>query len=126
MSDFFSLLVPFLDVSVCIVKTVRQGDLSQKSKCSEEYLAAVSECIMHPNLIKRLGIKEGNVELETEHGKVVLKAVPNPEEEVPEDVVLVPFGPLANRLTSLSEDGLVIKMLKGKIRTSKEPVSSIC
>ncbi|MHA1145462.1 MAG: molybdopterin dinucleotide binding domain-containing protein [Candidatus Helarchaeota archaeon] len=122
MSDFFSLLVPFLDVTLSIVKMVKQGDLAMKNKCSTEYMDAAAICMMHPNLIKRLGMKEGNVELQTDHGRVVLKATSNPEEEVPEDLVLVPYGPWAQELTNTSKDGLIMKNLKAKIRTSKEEI----
>lgn len=126
MSDFFSLLVPFLDVTVSIIKTVKQSDNSTNNKCTAEYTDATARCIMHPNLITRLGMKEGNIQLETDHGKVTLEAIPNTEETVPEDLVLVPFGPWAQKITTISADGLLIKNLKAKIRTSKEDIQKFC
>lgn len=126
MSDFFSLLVPFLEVTVSIIKTVKQSDNSTNNKCSEEYTDATARCIMHPNLITRLGMKEGNIRLETDYGNVILKAIPNAEDTVPEDLVLVPFGPWAQKVTTLSADGRLIKNLEAKIRTSKEDIQKFC
>jgi formylmethanofuran dehydrogenase subunit D len=122
--DFYKTLVPSIDVLVDIGRTINLEKMSMYGKLSQEYLENLAVCLIHPNDLKRLGMKEGNLKITTKSGSVVLKAVKN-EYETSEGIIVIPNGPLANRI--IPEESFQANNLwfKASIKTTKEPVSKL-
>lgn len=124
LMDFYKTLVPSIDVLVDIGRTINLEKMSMYGKLSQEYLENLAVCLIHPNDLKRLGMKEGNLKITTKSGSVVLKAVKN-EYETSEGIIVIPNGPLANRI--IPEESFQANNLwfKASIKTTKEPVSKL-
>jgi formylmethanofuran dehydrogenase subunit D len=122
--DFYKTLIPSIDVLVDIGRTINLEKMSMYGKLSQEYFENSAVCLIHPNDLKKLGIKEGNLKITTKSGSVVLKAVKN-EFETSEGIIVIPNGPLANRI--IPEESFQQNHLwfKASIKTTKEPVSNL-
>jgi len=82
-------------------------------KLSSEYLESVVICLMDPNDMKALGIKENtNVKVTTDFGSVILKAVES--STAPHSkVVFIPYGPWASQIMNPETHGTGMPSLKG-------------
>lgn len=79
-------------------RTIWQGQAIEAGKDLQMYIDYAAICNLSQSQFDKLGIKEGdNVEIISEYGDVVLKAV-KAKEELPEGMVYVPMGPWANRV----------------------------
>jgi formylmethanofuran dehydrogenase subunit D len=68
---------------------------------------------MDPDDLKKLGVKEkSNVQVSTEHGSVVVKAVKSPRAPHP-NVIFIPYGPWANVVVNPETDSIGMPSLKG-------------
>lgn len=122
--DFYKTLIPSIDILVDIGRTIDLEKMSMYGKLSEEYFENSAVCLIHPDDLKRLGIKEGNLKITTKSGSVVLKAVKN-EFETSEGIIVIPNGPLVNRIIpdeSFQQNHL---WFKASVKTTKEPISSL-
>lgn len=122
--DFYKSLIPSIDVLVNIGRTINLEKMSMYGKLSQEYLENAAVCLIHPIDLKRLGIKEGNLAITTKSGSVVFKAIKT-EFETSEGIIVIPSGPLANRI--IPEESFQQNHLwfKASIKTTKEPVSKL-
>ena len=122
--DFYQSLIPSIDVLVNIGRTINLEKMSMYGKLSQEYLENAAVCLIHPNDLNRLGIKEGNVTVTTKSGSVVLKAVKN-EFETSEGIIVIPSGLFANRI--IPEESFQQNHLwfKASIKTTKESISKL-
>ena len=94
-------------------RTVWQGEAIESGKDLQMYVDYAAKCDMSPNQFEELGIKEGdNVEIISEHGDVVLKAV-KAKEALPEGMVYVPMGPWANRVVKPDTESTAMPSFKG-------------
>ena len=104
---------PKLQVTLLTGRTIEQGVAKERGKASKEYVESVSVCYMDPEDLKRLGIKEKtNVQVSTEHGSVVVKAVKslrNPHHSV----IFIPYGPWANAVVNPETHSIGMPSLKG-------------
>ena len=104
---------PKLWVTLLTGRTIEQGVAKERGKTSKEYVESVSVCYMDPEDLKRLGIKEKtNVQVSTEHGSVVVKAVKSLRGPHP-SVIFIPYGPWANAVVNPETHSIGMPSLKG-------------
>ena len=104
---------PKLQVTLLTGRTIEQGVAKERGKASKEYVESVSVCYMDPEDLKRLGIKEKtNVQVSTEHGSVVVKAVKSLRGPHP-NVIFIPYGPWANAVVNPKTHSIGMPSLKG-------------
>jgi len=104
---------PKLQVTLLTGRTIEQGVAKERGKASKEYVESVSVCYMDPEDLKRLGIKEKtNVQVSTEHGSVVVKAVKSLRGPHP-NVIFIPYGPWANVVVNPETHSIGMPSLKG-------------
>jgi formylmethanofuran dehydrogenase subunit D len=104
---------PKLQVTLLTGRTIEQGVGKERGKASKEYFESVSVCYMDPEDLKRLGIKEKtNVQVSTEHGSVVVKAVKSLRNPHP-SVIFIPYGPWANAVVNPETHSIGMPSLKG-------------
>ena len=104
---------PKLQVTLLTGRTIEQGVAKERGKASKEYFESVSVCYMDPEDLKRLGIKEKtNVQVSTEHGSVVVKAVKSLRGPHP-SVIFIPYGPWANAVVNPETHSIGMPSLKG-------------
>ena len=102
-----------LRVTLLTGRTIEQGVGKERGKASKEYFESVSVCYMDPEDLKRLGIKEKtNVQVSTEHGSVVVKAVKSLRTPHPR-VIFIPYGPWANAVVDPETNSIGMPSLKG-------------
>ena len=102
-----------LQVTLLTGRTIEQGVGKERGKASMEYMESVSVCYMDPEDLKRLGIKEKtNVQVSTEHGSVVVKAVKSLRNPHP-SVIFIPYGPWANAVVNPETHSIGMPSLKG-------------
>ena len=104
---------PKLRVTLLTGRTIEQGVGKERGKASKEYVESVSVCYMDPEDLKRPGIKEKtNVQVSTEHGSVVVKAVKSLRNPHP-SVIFIPYGPWANAVVNPETHSIGMPSLKG-------------
>ncbi len=104
---------PKLRVTLLTGRTIEQGVAKERGKASKEYVESVSVCYMDPEDLKRLEIKEKtNVQVSTEHGSVVVKAVKSLRGPHP-SVIFIPYGPWANAVVNPETHSIGMPSLKG-------------
>lgn len=102
-----------LKVTLITGRTIEQGVSKEHGKSSMEYMESVAVCYMDPQDLKKLGIKDGsNVEVSTNFGSVVLKAVKSTRTPHP-GVIFIPYGPWANAVVDPETHGLGMPSFKG-------------
>lgn len=102
-----------LRVTLLTGRTIEQGVAKERGKASKEYFESVSVCYIDPEDLKRLGIKEKtNVQVSTEHGSVVVKAVKSLRNPHP-SVIFIPYGPWANVVVNPETHSIGMPSLKG-------------
>lgn len=122
--EFYKSLVPQIDVIVTIGRTINLEKTARYGKLSSEYFENSAICLIHPNDLKKLGVKEGNLKITTESGSVIVRAVSS-EHETSEGIIVIANGPWANKL--LSEENFQRNQLwfKAIAETTKEKVSTL-
>ncbi|NVM28920.1 MAG: hypothetical protein HWN65_08750 [Candidatus Helarchaeota archaeon] len=122
--EFYKSLVPQIDVIVTIGRTINLEKTARYGKLSSEYFENSAICLIHPNDLKKLGMKEGNLKITTEIGSVIVRAVSS-ENETSEGIIVIANGPWANRL--LGEENFQRNQLwfKAIAETTKEKVSTL-
>ena len=104
---------PKLRVTLLTGRTIEQGVGKEHGKASKEYFESVSVCYMDPEDLKRLGIKEKtNIQVSTEHGSVVVKALKSLRTPHP-SVIFIPYGPWANVVVNPETHSIGMPSLKG-------------
>ncbi|MFX0132649.1 MAG: molybdopterin dinucleotide binding domain-containing protein [Candidatus Hodarchaeota archaeon] len=127
MSDdesFYRFLVPKIKLLASIVRTVPQSVISDKSITSLEYLDALAICLIHPDDMKLLGIKEGNIKLTSEFGSVIVKAIES-EKDTEKGIIFLPLGPWANQISGLDNKTLRLKNLEVKVEVTNDKITDI-
>jgi formylmethanofuran dehydrogenase subunit D len=105
--------MPKLKVSLLTGRTIDQGKGKEMGKLSKEYLESVIICQMDPKDMRSLGIKENtNVQVTTDFGSVVLRAVKSARTPHPK-VVFIPYGPWASLIMNPKTHGTGMPSLKG-------------
>jgi len=100
-------------VNLLTGRTIEQGASMEAGKEKERYTAACAIIEMNADDFKRLGImKNTNVRVSNEFGKVIVKAVEARERLNPGEAYM-PMGPWANCVVSLQTHGTGMPMLKG-------------
>ncbi len=93
-------------------RTVWQGASMELGKDIPYYVASVAKCDMNQDQLDALGIKDGdNVEVISEYGSVVVKAVLT-KEELPDGMVYIPMGPWANKVIRPDTDSTATPSFK--------------
>ena len=111
-----------LRVTLLTGRTIEQGVAKERGKASKEYFESVSVCYINPEDLKRLGIKEKtNVQVSTNYGSVVVKAVKSLRTPHP-GVIFIPYGPWANIVVNPETHSIGMPSLKG-IPAEVEPAS---
>lgn len=104
--------MPSLEVLLVTGRTRRQGVGLEAGKLSEIYHEATTQIRLDPKDIEKLKIEPGDtVEVKTEHGSVVLRAVIAPRAS--EGLGFIPYGPWANRLIGGDTDSTGMPTMKG-------------
>ncbi len=94
-------------------RTIEQGVCKERGKVSKEYVDSVSICYIDPEDLKRLGVREEtNIEVVTNHGSVIVKALKSLRGPHP-GVVFIPYGPWANVVVDPETHGAGMPSLKG-------------
>lgn len=102
-----------LQVTLLTGRTIEQGVGKEQGKASKEYAESVSVCYMDPEDLKKLGVKEKtNVQVSTDYGSVVVKALKSPRGPHP-SVIFIPYGPWANALVNPETHSIGMPSLKG-------------
>ena len=102
-----------LQVTLLTGRTIEQGVGKERGKASKEYAESVSVCYVDSDDLKRLGIKEKtNIQVSTEHGSVVVKALKSPRGPHP-SIIFIPYGPWANALVNPETHSIGMPSLKG-------------
>lgn len=115
VSKFFKVgqIMPELKVSLLTGRTIDQGKGKEMGKLSQEYLESVIICLMDPDDLKSLRVKENtNIKVTTDFGSVVLKAVKSgtaPHSKV----AFIPYGPWASLVMNPETHGTGMPSLKG-------------
>ncbi len=122
--DFYKSLVPQIELIVTFGRTINLEKTARYGKLSQEYFGNAAVCLMHPNDLKKLGIKEGNLKISTKVGSVVVKVIQT-EFETSEGVIVIPNGPWANKLMDEKKFQQNQLWVKASIETTKEEVSTI-
>ncbi|MFX1293514.1 MAG: hypothetical protein ACFFD2_01455 [Promethearchaeota archaeon] len=119
--EFYKGLIPYLEIIVTIGRTISLEKTARYGKLSPEYFENSAICLIHPNDLKRLGKKEGNLKITTKSGSVVVKGVSN-EFETSEGIIVIANGPWANKL--IDEEHFQKNQLwfKANIETTEEEV----
>ena len=113
---------PKLRVTLITGRTIEQGVGKETGKASKQYMESVSVCYIDPEDLKRLGIKEKtNVQVSTNYGSVVVKAVKSLRTPHP-GVIFIPYGPWANAVVNPETHSIGMPSLKG-IPAEVEPAS---
>lgn len=106
-------------------RTVWQGQAIESGKDLKMYIDYAAICNMSQNQLDELGIKEGdNIEILSDYGDVIVKAV-KAREELPEGMVYVPMGPWANRVIRPNTDSTATPSFKNipvEINPTDKPV----
>jgi formylmethanofuran dehydrogenase subunit D len=104
---------PKLRVTLLTGRTIEQGVGKERGKASKEYVESVSVCYIDPEDLKRLEIKEKtNVQVSTEHGSIVVKAIKSLRGPHP-SIIFIPYGPWANALVNPETHSIGMPSLKG-------------
>jgi len=122
--SFYSFLIPKIRLLASIVRTVSQSVVSDKSVESSEYKDALAVCYIHPQDIKNLGIKKGNIRITSEFGSVVVKAIET-EKEVDEGIIILPLGPWANQISGVVNKNIKLKNFDVKLEVTNEDILDI-
>jgi formylmethanofuran dehydrogenase subunit D len=122
--DFYKGLVPHIEIIVTIARTINLEKTARYGKLSSEYFENSALCLIHPNDLKRLGVKEGNVKIKTKTGSVVVKAIIN-EFETSEGIIVIANGPWANRLIDIEDFQKNQLWFKAVIETTEEEISTL-
>jgi formylmethanofuran dehydrogenase subunit D len=102
-----------IQVTLVTGRTIEQGVGKEKGKESKEYFESVAICHVDPQDLKKLGINSGNnVQVSTNYGSVILKAVESPRGRH-QGVIYVPYGPWANIIVDPETDSVGMPSLKG-------------
>ena len=102
-----------IQVTLVTGRTIEQGVGKEKGKESKEYFESVAICHVDQSDLRKLGIKSGsNVEISTNHGSVVVRALRSPRGSHA-GVVFIPYGPWANAVVDPETDGIGMPRLKG-------------
>jgi formylmethanofuran dehydrogenase subunit D len=105
--------MPKLKVSLLTGRTIDQGKGKEMGKLSKEYLESVIICQIDPKDMKLVGIKENtNVQVTTDFGSVVLRAVKSARAPHPK-VVFIPYGPWASLIMNPKTHGTGMPSMKG-------------
>lgn len=106
-------------------RTVWQGQAIESGKDLQMFINAAAICHINQDMMDELGIKDGdNVEIVSEYGDVIVKAV-NTKEELPDGMVYVPMGPWANRVIRPNTDSTATPSFKNvpvDLNPTEEPV----
>lgn len=93
------------------MRTAKQGAQINVGKDSEEYQAIVSTLSMHAADMESLGIASGDsIRVRTEYGEAVFQCEPG---NVPQGLLMVPYGPPTCRLMGGGTDGTGMPTSKG-------------
>ncbi|MDI6882672.1 MAG: molybdopterin dinucleotide binding domain-containing protein [Methanothermobacter sp.] len=85
-------------------RTIWQGQAIEAGKDLKLYVDAAAIVYMNPEMMRELGVREGdNVKVISEYGDVVVK-VAETKEALPEDMIYIPMGPWANRVVRPNTD----------------------
>ena len=122
--SFYKYLVPKLKLLASIVRTIPQSIISDKSISSSEYQDTLAICLVHPNDMKLLGIKEGNIKISSEFGSVIVKAIES-EKDTNEGILFLPLGPWANQISGAINKKLQLKNVKVKVEVTKDEITNI-
>lgn len=106
-------------------RTVWQGQAIESGKDLQMFINAAAICHINQDMMDELGIKDGdNVQIVSEYGDVIVKAV-NTNEELPDGMVYVPMGPWANRVIRPNTDSTATPSFKNvpvDLTPTEEPV----
>jgi len=122
--SFFQMLVKDVEFNGVIIKTVKQEDTIDFPIDSKEYIEARAVCFIHPEDLKKLGVKEGNVRLKNDWGSVIVKLVES-ERETREGILGLPAGPWSYQLTGSKDDFIPELHFPVKAKTTEVDITSI-
>ena len=124
MPSFGDRSMPSLNVLLLTGRTLRQGQGKEHGKFSERYWKSVAICETDPADMKKLGMKENNpVQISTEHGSVVVRAVKSLRAPHP-GKIFIPYGPWASLIVNPRTDGTGMPSFKGTPATI-EPAGTL-
>jgi len=116
-----------LEVTLTTGVTLKQGVQIESSRHTRDYVDATAVCLMNPEDMAELGIKDGsNVKVATEAGSVVVRA--SAYKGNPRGLVFIPRGPWAEAVipAKTRSTGMPhFKELKAIIEPTDEPVPSV-
>ncbi len=118
------MLVKDIELQGVIIKTVKQEDTLEFPIDSKEYMDARAVCFIHPEDLKKLGVKGGNVNLKNEWGSVVVKLVES-ERETREGILALPAGPWSYQLTGSLNDFIPEISFTVRVKTTENEITDI-
>ena len=100
-------------------RRINQGRSMDVGKLSDDYFKSVALAELDSDDFEKLGLKDGdNVEIESDYGSVVVKAVKSRKRHP--GIVFIPMGPWANRLVNPDTYGSGMPTFKGiPVKVSK-------
>lgn len=104
-------------------RTLPQGQGKEYGKLSERYWKSVTICVIDPDDLKKLDVKDGQpVRITTESGSVLVRAAKSGRGPHP-GRVFIPYGPWANVLIGSTTHGTGMPSFKG-VQAVVEPAPS--
>lgn len=120
----YHLLVPKIDVILITIRTAEQGAGFNKTfdKLSEQ----MAICMFCEEDFNSLGLKEEDrVEVNTEYGSVVVKAINS--SEMTKGIVGIPVGPWASRVVGISKGRAIphFKNIKATVKHTESEITNV-
>lgn len=102
-----------LKVTLITGRTISQGTAKDGKKKLREYAESTAICVIDPQDMEKLGIKEGDtVKVKTSYGTVAVRAVIS-KQTSHTGIVFIPLGPWANEVIGSETDGIGMPSFKG-------------
>lgn len=120
----YHLLVPRIDVTLITIRTAEQG--AGIDKPINERAEHIAVCMLSEQDYKTLGLKnEDRVEVKTQYGSVVVKAINS--NEMSKGIVAIPVGPWASRVVGTSKGRAVphFKNIKATVERTESEVTDV-
>ena len=120
----YHLLIPKIDVILITIRTAEQGATIDKP--IKERSDKIAICMLGEEDYKTLGLKNGDkVEVKTEYGSVVVRAVNS--SEMSKGIAAIPVGPWASRVVGISKGKPVphFKNIKATVERTESKITSV-
>jgi formylmethanofuran dehydrogenase subunit D len=102
-----------LEVLLLTGRTIDQGTGKESGKFSDEYSKNVAICLMDPQDMREIGVKENTkVKVTTDFGSVIVRVFES-KRAPHRKIIYIPYGPWASLIVNPNTQGTGMPSLKG-------------